>query len=227
VGSGASSAEREAAMGTVDKYLKGRSAHTYKVTEQAEPVAFKHKFCDFFEPPAPFEFDRDSRASGSGVAEAPRQRNSGEMAASMLSAAGRPKKKQVDDDGQGTLVVYRINDFEMERCSEGEQGQLYEGDSYIIHYTYLQRNKEMHLIYFWHGRESSQDEKGASALLTKELDDKLGGSATQVRPPPSPLLPPAPCPPALPFLPPPCPFLPPPSLPLSLLQVRAFRSLRF
>lgn len=33
----------------------------------------------------------------------------------------------------------------------------------------------------WQGRESSQDEIGASALLAKEMDDKLNDAAVQVR----------------------------------------------
>ena len=37
------------------------------------------------------------------------------------------------------------------------------------------------MVYFWQGRESSKDEKAASALLAKEVDDALGGRATQVR----------------------------------------------
>ena len=32
------------------------------------------------------------------------------------------------------------------------------------------------MLYFWQGRNSTRDEKGASALLTTEMDDKLGGS---------------------------------------------------
>merc|ERR1719473_2402686 len=37
------------------------------------------------------------------------------------------------------------------------------------------------MIYFWQGRNSTQDEKGASALLAMKMDDELGGAATQVR----------------------------------------------
>jgi hypothetical protein len=37
------------------------------------------------------------------------------------------------------------------------------------------------VIYFWQGDESSQDEKAASALLAKELDDQLGDRPMQVR----------------------------------------------
>lgn len=62
-----------------------------------------------------------------------------------------------------------------------EYGQFYAGDSYILLYSYLISGKEAWIIYFWQGRDSSLDEKGASALLAAELDRKLGGSPVQVR----------------------------------------------
>lgn len=181
VGRGTSAEEKKQAIGTVEAYMaqagtpKGVSAQ--KVAEGAEPVAFKHKFADFFAPPAPPSF---GTPRNSAVASAPSQRNSEEIATSMLAPAARPKQ-QAYDDGDGSVAVYRIIDFQREPVGEESFGQLYEGDSYIVHYSYEQRGKPVHLIYFWQGRESSQDEKGASALLTKELDDELGGAATQVR----------------------------------------------
>lgn len=60
-------------------------------------------------------------------------------------------------------------------------GQFFGGDSYVLLYTYLKNRVEEQIIYFWQGNESSADEKGASALLAKELDDSLGGRPVQVR----------------------------------------------
>ena len=48
-------------------------------------------------------------------------------------------------------------------------------------YTYSKSGTEEYIIYFWQGRDSSQDEKGASALLAKELDDELDDRPVQVR----------------------------------------------
>ncbi len=62
-----------------------------------------------------------------------------------------------------------------------------------------ERGDDLYYIYFWQGRHSStvcqtytfasacllmlfiKDEKGASALLAKELDDSLNGKGTQIR----------------------------------------------
>lgn len=50
----------------------------------------------------------------------------------------------------------------------------------MLLYTYLKNKIEEYVIYFWQGAQSSQDEKGASALLAKDLDDSKGGRPVQV-----------------------------------------------
>jgi len=183
VGREASAAEKGAAMSSIAGYLQknGRSkVVAVKVLEGAEPVAFKHKFTDFFPPPTPPTFGDFGRRSGS-VAEAPPQQSNSKIAADMKVRGTEGEKKQAYDDGNGKATVYRIVDFEKERVPDEEFGLLYEGDSYIVHYVYEQNGKPTHLLYFWQGRESSQDEKGSSALLAKQIDDELGGAATQLR----------------------------------------------
>uniref|UniRef100_A0A673HZX0 Gelsolin n=1 Tax=Sinocyclocheilus rhinocerous TaxID=307959 RepID=A0A673HZX0_9TELE len=60
-------------------------------------------------------------------------------------------------------------------------GQFYGGDSYIILYNYRHGGRQGHIIYIWQGKDSSQDEIGASAILAAQLDDELGGGPVQVR----------------------------------------------
>ena len=50
----------------------------------------------------------------------------------------------------------------------------------MLLYTYVKNKIENFIVYFWLGDESSADEKGAAALLAKELDDRLGGRPVQV-----------------------------------------------
>ena len=85
------------------------------------------------------------------------------------------------DDGSGKVEVWRIEDFADVAIEPAMHGQFFAGDSYIVQYTYLEGNKQAYILYFWLGSKSSQDEKGAAALLTKQKDDALGGAATQVR----------------------------------------------
>jgi hypothetical protein len=95
--------------------------------------------------------------------------------------ARKEYKERMVDDGSGKLKIWRVEDFKRVEVDPKTYGQFWGGDSYIILYTYLAHGREDHIIYYWQGRDSSQDEKGASALLTVELDDSLGGMATQVR----------------------------------------------
>ncbi|CAN0487346.1 unnamed protein product, partial [Discosporangium mesarthrocarpum] len=64
---------------------------------------------------------------------------------------------------------------------QGKYGEFYQGDSYVMLYTYMANEKEMYIIYFWQGKDSSQDEQGSSAVLAKEMDDSLNGAAVQVK----------------------------------------------
>jgi hypothetical protein len=75
-----------------------------------------------------------------------------------------------------------VEDFKKVAVDSKTRGQFYMGDSYVLLYTYKDAaKKECYIVYFWQGNDSTQDEKGASALLAKELDDELGGAAVQVR----------------------------------------------
>ena len=98
----------------------------------------------------------------------------------LVSGGGGDETGNAFDDGQsGVLLVWRVEDFKLAPVKEASHGQFFCGDSYVLHYAY--DDGKSHVVYFWQGRESSQDEKAASALLAKEVDDKLGGCATQVR----------------------------------------------
>lgn len=102
---------------------------------------------------------------------------------SALYKAREKKEEQMANMDGKVVKVWRINNMAKEEVAEKEWGQFYAGDSFIILYTYKTpgSNKDQHIIYFWQGRDSSNDEKGASALLAKELDDEMGGDPVQVR----------------------------------------------
>merc|ERR1712123_285695 len=92
------------------------------------------------------------------------------------------------DEGLGPWNVSRV-----ERGANGRNGKLvsvgashplphafYEGDSYVMQYS-VRKGRKPDVIYFWQGDESSRWEKGASAILTVDLDNKAGGVAKQAR----------------------------------------------
>uniref|UniRef100_A0A8C6U295 Scinderin like b n=1 Tax=Neogobius melanostomus TaxID=47308 RepID=A0A8C6U295_9GOBI len=60
-------------------------------------------------------------------------------------------------------------------------GHFYGGDCYLVLYSYKPSGREQHIIYTWQGLKCTQDELAASAFLTVQLDDSMGGSPVQVR----------------------------------------------
>ncbi|KAM5145729.1 gelsolin isoform 3-T6 [Mantella aurantiaca] len=85
------------------------------------------------------------------------------------------------DDGSGAKQIWRIEASEKVPVSPSHYGQFYGGDSYIVLYSYSHGGKKGQIIYTWQGLDSSKDEITASAFLSAQLDDELGGGPVQVR----------------------------------------------
>ncbi|XP_063792030.1 gelsolin isoform X2 [Pseudophryne corroboree] len=85
------------------------------------------------------------------------------------------------DDGSGEKQIWRIEASEKVPVSESHYGQFYGGDSYIILYNYRHGGKKGQIIYTWQGLDSTKDEITASAFLSAQLDEELGGGPVQVR----------------------------------------------
>lgn len=177
-GKGASREEKNASMATAAQYLTdyNRPSHTpiERQVETGETVLFKSYFKQF-DPLMTPAMMHSRRASN--VAAMPEEHavDFRKMHANQTNA------ETPVDDGSGTLQVWRVEDFKKVEVHAEKYGHFYTGDSYILLYTYMQGSREAHIIYFWQGDQSSTDEKGASALLAKELDDEMGGSPVQVR----------------------------------------------
>ncbi|XP_059849790.1 gelsolin a isoform X2 [Hypanus sabinus] len=85
------------------------------------------------------------------------------------------------DDGSGEKTIWRVEGSDKALVDPSAYGQFYGGDCYIILYAYTFGGRQGNIIYFWQGNDSSQDEIGASAFLTAQLDEELGGGPVQVR----------------------------------------------
>merc|ERR1711962_476911 len=93
------------------------------------------------------------------------------------------------DEGAGPWNVSRV-----QRLNNGRNGKLvpvdlnnhpfknsfYEDDSYVLQYS-VRAGRKPDVIYYWQGSGSSTWEKGASAILTVQLDNDNGGVAKQAR----------------------------------------------
>uniref|UniRef100_A0A665WM95 Macrophage-capping protein n=1 Tax=Echeneis naucrates TaxID=173247 RepID=A0A665WM95_ECHNA len=85
------------------------------------------------------------------------------------------------DDCSGKVQIWRIEGADKAPVDESTYGQFFGGDCYLVLYTYNAGGREKHIIYTWQGQKCTQDELAASAFLTVNLDDSMGGAATQVR----------------------------------------------
>ncbi|RVE61080.1 hypothetical protein OJAV_G00167110 [Oryzias javanicus] len=85
------------------------------------------------------------------------------------------------DDGKGKVQIWRVENGDKVPVDPASHGLFYGGDCYLILYSYRQGAREQHIIYTWQGLKCTQDELAASAFLTVQLDDSMGGAPVQVR----------------------------------------------
>uniref|UniRef100_A0AAY4CLY5 HP domain-containing protein n=1 Tax=Denticeps clupeoides TaxID=299321 RepID=A0AAY4CLY5_9TELE len=71
--------------------------------------------------------------------------------------------------------------MEMVLVPEKSHGNFFEGDCYVVLSTKTVGSSLSYNIHYWIGSESSQDEQGAAAVYTIQLDDFLGSSPVQHR----------------------------------------------
>uniref|UniRef100_A0A6I8PD89 Gelsolin n=1 Tax=Ornithorhynchus anatinus TaxID=9258 RepID=A0A6I8PD89_ORNAN len=100
-------------------------------------------------------------------------------AATLHTSTAMAAQHGMDDDGSGKKQIWRIENSAKVPVDPSHYGQFYGGDSYIILYNYKHSNKQGQIIYNWQGADSSKDEIAASAILTAQLDEELGGTPVQ------------------------------------------------
>jgi len=178
VGRKSSNDEKLHSMRMATDFIKSKGYPNWtpvvRVVEDGETPLFKQNFNQWKE--------RDATGLG-GIGPAGKKKVflKKDFNAASLQTKGTREAQTLVDDGKGKIEIWRIENFEMQPVPKEQYGHFFGGDSYVILYTYLKNDKELHIIYFWQGLKSSQDERGASALWAKNLDDKYGGEPVQVR----------------------------------------------
>eukprot|EP00039_Didymoeca_costata_P031430 m.34694 g.34694 ORF g.34694 m.34694 type:complete len:867 (+) comp8764_c0_seq1:99-2699(+) len=177
VGKGATRDEKLAAVKHAQKFVKDNKLPEWtpisRVVEGGETPMFKSFFSVW----------PTQKANTSGGASKFQKK---EFDASTLhSDASEPEKPQLplELEGSGSVEVFRIENLkDLVPVDKAQHGQFYGGDSYVICYKYKNpAGRDEAFIYFWQGLKSSQDEKAASAIQAKDMDDKMGGYPIQVR----------------------------------------------
>lgn len=92
-------------------------------------------------------------------------------------------QEDIKDDGCGTVKIWRVEKFDLVEVEDSIYGTFWDGDSYIVLYTYIApgRSHESFIIYFWLGSHSTNDERGAAALHATRIDGEVGWSSQQMR----------------------------------------------
>lgn len=92
-----------------------------------------------------------------------------------IERAGGSAPGFLPDDGSGEKTIWRVENFELQPVED--TGFLFGGDSYVIVY----KGEKGVIIYYWQGKKSSKDERGASAVHAFQKDEEMDGQAVQIR----------------------------------------------
>ena len=184
IGRRASEGERREAMRNAQGFIKAKNLKSgtpiTRVIDGGEPAEFKSLFQHWKDRDQTTAFGRKSSTSGlgRGVARTVQTRFDAETLHDNPRIAAT---NGMVDDGTGVKEVFRVEMFDLIPVPEEAHGIFFSGDCYVILYAYNDGKKDHYIIYYWIGAKSSQDEQGAAALRTVELDDRLGGIPVQVR----------------------------------------------
>ncbi|XP_040889552.1 advillin isoform X2 [Toxotes jaculatrix] len=79
------------------------------------------------------------------------------------------------------IIIWRIEKMELVQVPEKSYGNFYEGDCYVLLSTQKVSSSLCYDIHYWIGSQSTQDEQGAAAVYTIQLDEFLGSTPVQHR----------------------------------------------
>nr|XP_032814552.1 adseverin-like [Petromyzon marinus]XP_032814553.1 adseverin-like [Petromyzon marinus] len=80
------------------------------------------------------------------------------------------------------LQVWRVEKLSPVAVARNQYGNFFTGDAYVVLNSLKAGGGTLsYNLHYWLGSECSQDESGAAALLTVQLDDSLGGRPVQYR----------------------------------------------
>jgi len=184
IGKRASQGERREAMRNAQGFIKAKQlkpgTNITRVIDGGEPSEFKTLFKKWKDAGDITTFNKKTSSAGvgRGIAKTVQTKFDAKTLHDKPAVAA---STGMVDDGSGVKEVFRVEMFDLVTVPEEQHGIFFSGDCYVILYAYSDGNKDHYIIYYWLGDNCSQDEAGAAALRTVELDDRLGGLPVQVR----------------------------------------------
>jgi len=159
--------EKDEAMNKAQGFLTSKHypawTHVERIVEAGEPAAFRQYFQGW---------------QGVGELHPRLIRSAAAKPTPLAEKSGGEIPEFMPDDGSGEVEIYRIENFELAPVDPENYGKFFGGDSYVI--KYCSTNSKW-IIYIWQGKDSSLDEKAASAIHAVKMDNELAGKAVQIR----------------------------------------------
>uniref|UniRef100_A0A671QK08 Adseverin-like n=1 Tax=Sinocyclocheilus anshuiensis TaxID=1608454 RepID=A0A671QK08_9TELE len=177
-GPNANTSERKAAMKAAEQFIKEKnySSKTQVLPAGGETTLFKQFFSNWK--------DKDQTTGPTKAYTIGKIAHVEQIpfdASSLHNNKAMAAQHNMVDDGSGKVQIWRVEGGDRVPVDPSTYGQFFGGDCYLILYSYKQGSREQHIIYTWQGLKSTQDELAASAFLTVQLDDSMGGAPVQVR----------------------------------------------
>ncbi|XP_028259636.1 scinderin like a [Parambassis ranga] len=178
-GRNANPEERKAALSAAEKFIKDKNYSTKTqvqvIPAGSETTLFKQFFFKWL------EGDKTGPGQVYTVGRIAKVEQVPFDPSKLHSNSAMAAQHGMVDDGSGKVKIWRVEGSNKVPVDPSTYGQFFGGDCYLVLYSYNAGGREKHIIYTWQGRKSTQDELAASAFLTVNLDDSMGGVATQVR----------------------------------------------
>uniref|UniRef100_A0AAG5DQQ6 Gelsolin-like domain-containing protein n=1 Tax=Anopheles atroparvus TaxID=41427 RepID=A0AAG5DQQ6_ANOAO len=184
IGKGATGQERSQAMVKAQEFItaKGYPVHTavHRVVEDGETTDFKQFFASWRDKGMTHAHLIKTAMGNDDETDADAEFDA-EVLHTFKKNGGRALGF-MPDNGQGEIEVWRVQGVDIVAVEPEAHGMFHAGDSYLVRYAYTSKGSGSgYLLYFWQGKTSSTQEKGASAIHAVRMDNELDGKAILVR----------------------------------------------
>nr|CAD7569621.1 unnamed protein product [Timema californicum] len=177
VGRRASPKERVEAMrnahGFVTKKGYPNNTPVTRVVDGGEPVEFKILFTSWKERSLMSTLQPKSNSARLSMSILTRL-DAGTLHENPQIAAA----SQLVDNGSGDTEVWRVEDSALVQVPRKIYGVFFTEDCYVVHYKYFTGTIERHIVYYWLGDDSTEENQDIAVMKSSALDAELGGVAT-------------------------------------------------
>ncbi|XP_063703384.1 gelsolin-like [Culicoides brevitarsis] len=183
VGKKATKQEKEKSMQHAQMFLSTKKypswTEIHRTVEGAETAPFKQYFATW----------RDFGASHSrlirSAIRSDIESNSNEIddqTFKTLKKSGGHALGFMPDQGNGERTVWLVQNNMLIPVPRDNYGVFFGGDSYVVKYVYNnKKGAQSYIIYYWLGKESSEEQKLTAANFANKIDEEVDGKSIQIR----------------------------------------------